>query len=65
MNSRHPSGPVPIYNPDDYREETPVRSLDYFSASDATARELDDLLSPEDARFPATGDPLAWLGDES
>lgn len=30
-----------------------------------SARELDDLLNPEDARFPAHADPLTFLGDES
>jgi hypothetical protein len=42
-----------------------VKTLDPRDLDSLTARDLDDLLHPEDARFPSGGDPIAFLGDES
>ena len=42
-----------------------MKTLDPRDLDSLTARDLDDLLHPEDARFPAHADPLAFLGDES
>ena len=39
--------------------------LDALAEEGLSARDLDDLLNPEDARFPIAADPLAFLGDES